>query len=73
MLLGLFGSLVAFLIQWGLYSIVANNVGTIGGLSFVEVIPFITIAIPMLAVFILTGLVVGIGGSLVAIKNYLKV
>lgn len=73
MLLGLFGSLLAFLIQWGVYGLVADKLVGASGLSFVEAIPFITIAIPLVLVFVLVGLIVGIGGSLVAIKNYLKV
>ncbi len=73
MMLGLIGSLLAFLIQWGLYNLAAKQLTVLGGLSFVTVIPFITIAIPLLAVFVFVGLMVGVGGSLVAIKNYLKV
>lgn len=73
MVLGLFGSLLAFLLQWGLYEFIATKLIDSGGLSFISAIPFIDMAIPILAVFLGTGLLVGIGGSLVAIKNYLKV
>lgn len=45
---------------------------TIAG-SFVEVLPFMTVALPVGLVFLAVGLVVGIFGGSIAIRNYLKV
>lgn len=73
LLLGCFGALSAYLLQWGVYRLVADNIIASSGLSFVSAIPFAAIALPMLAAFLAVGLGVGIIGSLMAIRNYLKV
>ena len=73
LILGILGALIAFLAQWGLYELVAQNIMTGTGLSFVSVIPFDRVAIYILATFLALGLGVGIFGSITAIKNYLKV
>lgn len=73
LMLGLLGSVLAFFIEWGLYSVVMNSV--LSGLveSFIVVIPFATLALPVFLVFVAVGLVVGVFGSNIAIRNYLKV
>jgi len=73
LILGSIGSLSAYLIQWGVYKLVSDDVIAASGLSFVKALPFATIAAPMLGAFLAVGLGVGIIGSLVAIRNYLKV
>ena len=45
--------------------------GIVGAL--VEVIPFQTLMIPVLVIFLGVGVVVGTFGSVIAIRNYLKV
>ena len=73
LVLGLFGGLLAFLIEWGIYDVVTNRVmtGLMGNL--VSVIPFASVKLVLLAVFVGVGLVVGVFGSAIAIRNYLKV
>ncbi len=73
MILGLLGGGIAFFIQWGLYSLVTEKIMTslIGGL--VSVIAFDVIFWPLLAIFLGIGLLVGVFGSSVAIRNYLKI
>ena len=73
LILGLLGSLLAFLAQWGLYQLVAQNIVSGTGLNFVSVIAFDQVAIYLLVAFLVVGLGVGIFGSIMAIKNYLKV
>lgn len=73
LLLGCFGSLTAYIIQWIIYRIVAGNIVASSGLSFISAIPFAVIALPMLVAFLVVGLGVGVIGSLMAIRNYLKV
>ena len=73
MILGIVGSLVAFIAQWGIYKVISDRIVADSGLSFLKMIPFGDFAIPMLVVFGGVGLFVGIVGSLTAIKNYLKV
>ena len=71
--LGLIGGLIAFLLEWGIYDIVANRImeGLVGNL--ITVIPFDTVSILMLCIYGGVGLVVGAFGSAIAIRNYLKV
>ena len=73
LILGTIGSLTAYLAQWGLYRLVETSLGGSGGLSFIRVIDFSVLAIPMLIVFLGVGFAVGAMGSSMAIKNYLKV
>ncbi|NLT13027.1 MAG: ABC transporter permease, partial [Clostridiales bacterium] len=40
---------------------------------FIAPIPFSTVAIPMFLVFVAVGFGVGVVGSMMAIKNYLRV
>ena len=73
LILGLVGAIVAFFIEWGIYGLVSEKVmgGIVGAL--VEVIPFQTLMIPVLVIFLGVGVVVGTFGSVIAIRNYLKV
>lgn len=73
MILGLLGGGVAFFIEWGLYSLLTEKLMAtiIGGI--VNVVAFEILLIPMLAIFLGIGLLVGVFGSSVAIRNYLKI
>ncbi len=73
LVLGLFGGLLAFLIEWGVYDIVTNRVmmGLMGNL--INIVPFAEFKIIILGIFAGVGLVVGAFGSSIAIRNYLKV
>jgi cell division transport system permease protein len=72
MILGLTGSLIAYLAQWLIYITVAGRIAA-SSLSFVEIIPFSTLAVPMLACFLFIGLIVAIFGSRIAIRNYMRI
>ena len=71
MLIGFFSSLIAFLIQYGLYRLLEQRVS--GVLSFIRIIPSDLLLFPLAVVFVAIGLLEGILGSLNAIKSYLKV
>lgn len=73
LVLGVFGGAVAFLAEWGLYTLVAKSIS--GGVSgaFFSVVPFGEIMLPLLAAYIGVGVVVGVFGGSSAIRNYLKV
>lgn len=72
-LLGLFAALVAFGLQWWLYSLIGNAVAAGGQLGFLVVVPFVSLWKYVLAMFCGTGLVIGIFGSLLAIRRFLHV
>lgn len=73
LILGIMGALIAFVIQWGVYSFVVNKIAEMSSIAFIETIPFSVVAIPMLLVFLTISVIVGALGSTSAIKNYLKV
>ena len=72
LVLGLLGGALAFLLEWGVYDVVATRImSMLGGL--IAVIPFASISVAVMAVYMGVGLVVGVFGSSIAIRNYLQV
>ena len=74
LILGLIGAAVAFFLQWGVYALIANSVAAGSGmLSFIEIVPFKQMATRVLSIFAGAGFVIGVGGSLLAIRKFLQV
>ncbi len=73
MLLGLFSAVIAFGLQWLLYTAVARGIGTSDTLQILTVVPFVKIWQPVALVFLGAGILVGVGGSLTAIRRFLRV
>lgn len=78
LVLGVLGGGLAFLAEWGLYCLITGRVmGTVTGSllteSFVRLIPFKTLALPVLIAYLAIGVFVGVFGGVNAIRNYLKV
>ena len=73
LVLGVLGSLLAFMIEWGLYSLLLNKV--MGGVAstLISLVPFSAVMWPLLIAFLGVGILVGIFGGSSAIRNYLKV
>lgn len=71
--LGVIGAGLALLIQWGIYALLTDRIMTSIAGSYVQVIPFVALALPVGLVFLGVGFVVGAFGGTIAIKNYLKV
>ena len=73
MTLGLIGALTAFLAQWGVYSLLFEQFAIRSGLEFIEILPFKSFALILLGVFCVMGIGIGIFGSAITMRNYLKV
>ena len=73
MLLGLAGAVLAFFAQWGIYTLIAHAIDTGSTIQLITVIPFREMWKGVLAIFAATGLVVGTGGSVMAIRKFLQV
>ena len=73
MILGLCGALIAFFLQWGIYALIAGAIETSDTIQLITVLPFNRMALPVLGVFAGTGLVIGTGGSVLAIRKFLQV
>ena len=73
LILGLAGALLAFLFQLGLYGLLPNALVQAEGTSLITLIPYSKMALRVMAIFTGTGFVIGVGGSLVAIRKFLQV
>ena len=73
LLLGLSGAAIAFGLQWLLYEAIAKGIENSDTLQLINVSPFGGIWAPVLCAFILVGILVGVGGSLTAIRKFLRV
>ena len=72
-LLGLFSAVIAFGLQWLLYAAVAQGIVDSDTLQILMVVPFLEIWKPVALVFLGVGILVGVGGSLTAIRRFLRV
>jgi len=73
LILGMTGAVLAFFFQWGIYQLVCNFVIEANGMSLVVIIPYANMAKRILAIFAASGFVIGVGGSLMAIRKFLQV
>jgi len=73
LLLGIFSGVIAFMLQWVLYEAVARSVGESQSLQLIRVVEFQEFWKPVGASFLAAGLLMGVGGSLSAIRKFLHV
>ena len=73
LLLGLLGAVAAFLLQWLLYAAMCRGIAASDTLQLLRIVPFTRIWKVVAIVFGATGLLVGMGGSTMAIRRFLKV
>ena len=73
LLLGLFGALIAFLLQWAVYAAVYKAIVAGGAVTLFSVIPFGSIWSSVLLLFLAAGALIGACGSGLAIRRFLKV
>ena len=72
-MLGLLCAVIAFFLQWGLYEAVARSVDTNDTMQLIHVIAFTELWKPVAVTFAISGLLMGVGGSLSAIRRFLHV
>lgn len=73
LLLGLFSSLIAFVLQWGLYAAITAGINASDTLQLLDILAFADLWPVVLFSFVVVGLLVGIAGSLMAIRKFLRV
>ncbi len=71
MILGLLGAVIAFGLQWAIYRSATDLV--LGAMASFPMIEFTRLILPIGVSFIVVALLVGIGGSVMTIRRYLKV
>ncbi len=72
LVLGVLGGLLAFIIEWGLYSLLLSRVSGVAS-TLITLVPFSGVMWPLLLFFLGVGVIVGVSGGSSAIRNYLKV
>ena len=72
LVIGLLGALLAYLLLWVMYELVSIRIAA-SALAFLEIIPFGTLALPLLACFLFLGLVAAVFGSRIAIRGYMRI
>ena len=73
LLLGVLGAVVAFLLQWVLYMAMCRGIAASDTLQLLRIVPFVRIWEIVAVVFGAAGLLIGVGGSTMAIRRFLKV
>lgn len=72
-LLGLSGAVLSFFVEWGLYEAIRTAIQNTGSLGFLAIVPFTTVLWPVAAICAVVGLLIGVLGSLMSIRRFLKV
>lgn len=72
-ILGLLGAIIAFFLQWGLYRAIAEGITANDTMRLLTILPFEQFWIPVAAIFVAAGIVIGVFGSLSAIHKFLFV
>ena len=73
LLMGLLSAGVAFALQWMLYEGMARGIMESDTLQLVKLVNFRDIGGPVGGIFVAVGILVGVGGSLTAIRKFLQV
>ena len=71
MILGLLAGLLAFFAQWGVYQYVNRQLAQ--GTAILTLVPFSAVWQPMLLIMLGAGLLLGVGGSVLTIRKFLRV
>lgn len=72
-LIGVLSSAISFFIVWGLYDLIANKIHSVDSLQLFDIVSFKELFVPMIVTFGVTGLFVGIFGSVMSIRKFLDV
>ena len=70
--MGLVSAVTAFLIEWGLYTLAAHFIHGQDAMRLFEILPFRQLWLPLAGAFLAAGLFIGVGGSLSALRKFLK-
>jgi cell division transport system permease protein len=73
LVLGLLGGGLGFLAQWGLYDLITGSLAEALSGDLLAAVPFKSLMLPILVIYLGIGAIIGVFGGMNAIKNYLKV
>jgi len=72
-ILGITASVLAFFLQWGLYNFLEVQINSVDTLQLISMIPFMEVIELVAIAYAAVGFVVGVFGSVLSIRKFLKV
>ena len=72
-ILGVLGAAIAFFLEWGLYDFLQGKILAIDTLQLFSFVPFTDVIEVVAICYAVTGFIVGVFGSLLSIRKFLKV
>lgn len=72
-ILGMLGAVIAFFLEWGLYDFLQAKIAVVDTLRLFQIVPFAEVIELVAIAYALTGFAVGVVGSLLSIRKFLKV
>ena len=72
-ILGMLGAVIAFFLEWGLYDFLQAKIAVVDTLRLFQIVPFAEVIEFVAISYALTGFAVGVVGSLLSIRKFLKV
>ena len=72
-ILGITASVLAFFLQWGLYNFLAAQIANVDSLQLISLVPFVEVIELVAIAYAVVGFIVGVFGSLLSIRKFLKV
>lgn len=72
-ILGMLGAVIAFFLEWGLYNFLEKKIAVVDTLQLIQIVPFHEVVEFVALAYALTGFAVGVVGSLLSIRKFLKV
>ena len=71
--LGMLGAAMAFGMTWGMYDALVQRIAEVDALNLFNFVPFQTLLVPMISVFVGAGMFVGVLGSWTSIRKFMDV
>ena len=71
--LGTFGAIIGFFLEWGLYDLLQSRINAMDDLKLFTIVPFTDVFFVLLIAYLITGFLVGVVGSMLSIRKFLKV
>lgn len=72
-ILGFLAAVIAFFMQWGLYNLLDTRITAADSLNLIHLVPFIDVIEIVAVCYAVVGFVVGVFGSVLSIRKFLKV
>ena len=72
-ILGILASAIAFFLEWGLYNLLQTQISMVDSLDLITVVPFVEVIEIVAIGYAVVGFLVGVHGSRLSIRKFLKV